>query len=136
MKLKTRRIALGIICGTILFGCLSGFAAEKDNYGFGSTTSGIIFSNQTHGGFMLRKAETLAGVEVLGEVKGESSCINIIGLVAVGDSGIQAAKENALAGRNADDIINVEVDTNYFTVLGVYSRTTTILRGIAVKYKK
>ena len=86
---------------------------------------------------MLPKLENLDGVEVLGQVEGRSTELNVLLIVAIGDGGIEAAKTDALKRYpEADDILNVEVDTNHFNVLSVFNKSTTILRGLAVKYKK
>ena len=85
---------------------------------------------------MLPKAENLDGVEKLGMVRGESSSINILTLVSIGDGGIHAAKMDALNKYpQADDIINVEADNEHTSILCFYNKSTTVLRGMAIKYK-
>ncbi len=55
--------------------------------------------------------------------KGESTEMNILGLVAQGDSSIDAAKR-------AGGITKVgSVDTSYTSILGLYGQTTTIVCG-------
>lgn len=118
---------------TMATGC---HTAYVNNYGFGSTMPGVLFCDQTRGTFMLPKAESLDGVEKLGMVRGESSSINVLLAVSIGDGGIHAAKMDALRKYpQADDIINVEVDTVHNSILCFFNRSTTILRGIAVKYR-
>ncbi len=118
----------------VLTGCKVHYQTD---YGFGSTMPGVVYSYQTRGTFMLPKAESMEGVEVLGPVEGESTELNVLLLVAVGNGGIEAAKKDALKRYpDADDILNVEVDTRHFNVLPIFNESTTILRGIAVKYKK
>ncbi|MCI6287293.1 MAG: TRL-like family protein [Lentisphaeria bacterium] len=118
---------------TMATGC---HTAYVNNYGFGSTMPGIIYSAQTRGTFMLPKAENLDGVEKLGMVRGESSSINILTLVSIGDGGIHAAKMDALNKYpQADDIINVEADNEHTSILCFYNKSTTVLRGMAIKYK-
>lgn len=115
-------------------GCASGYV---NNFGFGSTMPATLYSETTRGGFMLPKTENLEYIQILGDVKGESSMINVLFLVSTGDAGIEAAKKNALIKYpNADDIINVEVDTEHSTILSVYNRSKTVLRGKAIKYIK
>lgn len=118
----------------ILTGCQSAYV---NNYGFGSTMPAAIFNDTTRGTFMLPKAESMKDVEVLGPVCGTSTVTNVLLIVAAGDAGIENAKRNALMTcPEADDIFNVEVDTHHFSILSVFNTSTTILRGIAVKYKK
>ena len=132
---KRALLLVGTVAALILLsGCQ---VAYVNSNGFGTVMPGAIITEQTRGGFMLPKAESLAGVEVLGRVEGRSKARNIIGLVSEGDCGIQAAKKDALSKLpGADDIINVEVDTLHKSTLGLINESTTILTGIAIKYKK
>ncbi len=115
-------------------GCAGGYV---NNYGFGSTVPGAIYTNQVRGTFMLPKLENLDGVEVLGKAHGKATSTTVLLLIALGDGGIEAAKRDALkAYPQADDILNVEIDTRYESILSLYDHSTTILNGIAVKYKK
>lgn len=55
--------------------------------------------------------------------EGQATCTNILGLIAIGDCSIQAAAKQA-------GIAQVKsVDTENFGVLGLYSTSTTIVRG-------
>ena len=132
---KRAFLLLGTVAALILLsGCQINYLNSN---GFGTVMPGVIITDQTRGGFMLSKAESLAGVEVLGKVEGRSKARNVIGLVSEGDCGIQAAKRDALSKcPGADDIINVEVDTHHKSTLGLVNESTTILTGIAIKYKK
>lgn len=131
---KALLFAGAVATAAVLTGCQSAYV---DNYGFGSTMPAVVYNNATRGTFMLPKAESMKDVEVLGPVCGTSSMTNVLLIVATGDAGIESAKKNALmAYPEADDILNVEVDTQHVSVLALFNTSTTILRGIAVKYKK
>ena len=55
--------------------------------------------------------------------KGESSCINVLGLVSVGDASARAAAEDA-------NITRIEhADYGMLSVLGIFSKYTTIVYG-------
>ena len=130
------KTGLLLVCGgaaALLCGCQTGYV---NNYGFGSTMPGVIYSDQTRGDFMGNKLENIDGVTVLGRVHGESSATNVLLLVARGNCGIAAAKADAMkAYPYADDIVNIEVDTQHESILCLYNTSTTKLTGYAIKYK-
>ena len=132
---KRMFILLGAVAASILLsGCQ---VAYSTGYGFGSTLPAAIITDQTRGGFILPKLESTAGVEVLGRVEGRAKARNVLMLIAEGDSGIAAAKRDALSKYpNADEVVNIEIDTHHKSTLGLINESTTILRGIAIKYKK
>lgn len=123
------------IAGCILLsGCQ---VAYTNGFGFGSTMPAAIITDQTRGGFILPKLESIDGVEILGKVEGRAKARNILMILAEGDCGIFAAKRDALAKYPAaDEIVNIEVDTHHKSTFGLINESTTILRGIAVRYIK
>lgn len=126
-------LALAAASVLLLTGCSSVYT---NNYGFAAVAPGALYSNQTHGCFILPKAENLDGVEVLRPVQGKATSTDIMLLFSFGDSGIEAAKKDALAYLpDADDIFNIEVDATHFSILSLFNTSTTTLRGLAVKYK-
>ncbi|MBP7710164.1 MAG: TRL-like family protein [Rickettsiales bacterium] len=55
--------------------------------------------------------------------RGEACVINVLGIVAVGDSSVEAAKK-------AGSINKVAVaDTNYLNVLGIFQKGCTVAKG-------
>jgi hypothetical protein len=73
--------------------------------------------------------------KVLGVTSGESQGRSILGLVAYGDAGVDAAYKAALAKYpTADGLVDVRVDNKYFSVLGLYATYTTILTAKAIKW--
>ena len=55
--------------------------------------------------------------------EGEATCTSILGLIAVGDCSIETAAENG-------KITNIKsVDKKVFSILGIYSTYTTVVKG-------
>ncbi|NMA42295.1 MAG: hypothetical protein GX946_02830 [Oligosphaeraceae bacterium] len=115
---------------------VTGCATSLTCHGFDYAGPGLILTDVYKGGYIAPKAESLKEVTVLGPVSGISKSTSILGWVSNGDSSILAAKNDALKGLDADDILNIEVDTKVKSILGVISEVELHLRGIAVKYKK
>ena len=134
MKKRILMFFGAVVACVLLSGCQ---VAYTNGYGFGCTLPAVIITDQVRGGFILPKLESTAGVEVLGRVEGRAKARNVLMLIAEGDSGIAAAKRDALSKYpNADEIVNIEIDTHHKSTLGLINESTTILRGIAIKYKK
>ena len=56
---------------------------------------------------------------ILGDVEGKADVISVYARATAGEAGIEAAKRNALrAYPQADDIINIEVDTKKISIFG------------------
>lgn len=131
--MKKMLALMSVIALAVLF---SGCATSMANHGFEYAGPGLILTDVYKGCFMLPKAESMKEVTVLGPVSGVSKSNSILGWISSGDSSIKAAKDDALKGLDADDILNIEVDTKVKSILGVISEVELHLRGIAVKYKK
>ena len=129
-------VSYAFVLGTLFL--LTGCGAFYSNSnGFAAVPPAGIYSETTRGTFMLPKFENLDGVKVLGVAEGRASMENVLFIIATGDASINAAKRDALRMyKDADDIINVEVDAYHKSILGLFNTSTTILRGIAVKYKQ
>ena len=99
---------------------------------------GIFCTYVTLPTMIFPKTETLDNIIILGDVEGKADVISVYARATAGEAGIEAAKRNALrAYPQADDIINIEVDTKKISIfLGTIFRVETILRGKAIKYKK
>ena len=75
--------------------------------------------------------------ESLAFVEGTSEGVVILGLIATGNFGYGAAIENALSqAPGATRLIDITVDTHLTSILGLYSKFTTKVRGRAVRMKK
>jgi hypothetical protein len=75
--------------------------------------------------------------ESLAFVEGKASGEIILGLIATGDFGYGAAIENAMKQcPNATRLIDITVDKKVKSILGVYTKITTTVRGRAIRLKK
>jgi len=126
-----------VVAILVLGALLSGCAGYGYGNGFAYAGPGSLFTDAYYGGYIQPKAESLKDVEVLGPVKGVSKTTSILGWLSTGDGSILAAKADALRNYpNADDILNIEVDSKVHSILGIISDVELHLRGIAIKYKK
>ena len=86
----------------------------------GQTKSGVT------GGLITSWKDTISGSvdnSVRVTKSGEACSKNILGIVATGDSSVEAAKKN---GR----ISNVSyADTNYMSILGLFQKGCTVVKG-------
>ena len=122
-----------VMISLLCTGCVGYFP----NAGFSAIFPGAIYTNTTHASYVAPKTENFDKMEVLGTALGEAKSVNIMYLVTIGDNGIAKAKADALNRfPGADDIINMEVDTQYHSIVGFYTTVTTIVHGKAVKFKK
>lgn len=97
-------IALGFVA------VLSGCALQVDG-----PANGVLLTN-TQGPVTATAKESYSQ-------SGEASAISVLGIVGVGNASINAAAQSA----GIDRIHSV--DQKYFSLLGIYSSTTTIVRG-------
>lgn len=133
--MKRNLMLLVACCAALLLSGCGAFYCNSN--GFPAVPPALVFSETTRGAFMLPKAENLDNYIVLGEVEGRASMENVLFIIATGDASIAAAKRDALrVYKDAEEIINVEVDAYHKSILGLFNTSTTILRGFAVKYKK
>jgi hypothetical protein len=114
---KTRIIALFMTLGFLVF-MVSGCASNI--YPGGPVPAGLIYTEATS------PAQNLAvplDKDVEPVKKGTSSCAGVIGLIAVGDAGIEAAMEDG-------DITQVHhVDHTVQNFLFIFNRDKTIVYG-------
>lgn len=106
--------------------------------GPGQPRPGIIFTSTTTPGTISMDAEYMANpdaFEIIGLVEGTSGNLNILGLFSTGDGGYIAAMEDAIKSVGADGLINCVGDIKSTSVLGFYSSSTCIVRGLAIKKK-
>lgn len=66
-------------------------------------------------------------------VRGEACNQAILGLVAWGDGGYNAAIEDAKARSGAPMLADVQADTNLFNVLFIYSKACTRVSGLVAQ---
>lgn len=73
--------------------------------------------------------------EILGPVTGRGSSMNILGIVAMGESGYEKALNQARAG-GADELMNLRLDTDFTNILGLFKKSETVVTGTAIRWKK
>jgi hypothetical protein len=88
---------------------------------------GFIFTDSTvsHQFVSLQKSDNTAAPEA----HGEACDTSILGLVAFGNGGADAAYKNALAASGANSLWDVRVDTRVMSILGIYGTYCTELTG-------
>ena len=77
-----------------------------------------------------------ANFEVLGHVS-EKFVSHQLFIVPWGDNSMDAIdrlREKAADDLGADDVINISVEDNISSILGVYFKKTFVLKGLAIKY--
>jgi hypothetical protein len=132
MKLKL----LVLICITAPFlfmACASTFPGPG-----GVFAGGIVGITAIPAGFASidqRYAAYPDSFTLLGPVEGSASNMNIFGLFAFGNGGAIAAYENALANGQADGMINCNSDIKSTAILGIFSTSKTVIKGIGIKLK-
>jgi hypothetical protein len=102
------------------------FIAKLSVVGIAAVTLGgcAVVASPTSGTlFTAVKGPVTSGTAVEASRSGQSCAINVLGIVAVGDASIDAAKSNG-------GIKNVaSVDTDSMAVLGLFGRFCTVVKG-------
>lgn len=63
--------------------------------------------------------------------------VNYLGLISQGDASYQTLKRKALdEHRDADDLINIELDFNHDNLLGIVNKVFVEMTATAIKYQK
>jgi len=120
------RILIGMCCMALLVfvvGCATPV---------GSVPMGLIYTGAT--GPVGVAAANYPEYKVIGPAKGKSACIGVLGMVAAGGASASEAYQSACKHAGADALIDVQVDQKVTSVLGLFSKHTTIVQGTAVKF--
>lgn len=132
-----KTILLGTVFAGVMLLCSGCGVAYVGNSGFAAAYPSLIYTNETHASYIAPKVENFDNMEVLGHVTGTATAVNTLFIVTAGDTGIAKAKANALKHHpGAEDIVNLEVDTDVHSILGLFTSVTTTISGKAIKYKK
>lgn len=133
MKKKVAMMLAAVAAVVVLSACNSGIGLAG---GYGHTAPGVIYSQGIQGGTSDMNVEHLKRpYKHLGRVSGESFQTNVLLLVTLGDASIETAQKNALLQiKEADALINRNIDVKHTSILGLF--TTAILRvtGDAIQY--
>lgn len=131
---KMLLLCVGILSCVVFCGCQSAYIFGG---GFPKTMPGVLLADQTTGGYIAPKMESMKDVEVLGPVYSTVEGQNVLLLISQGDLSIAKAKEIAMRKYpNADDVVNIEVDMQHKGILSLFNTVTMHYRGLAIKYKK
>ncbi len=89
--------------------------------------NGVIYADYTtsRNWISLQRSDNSAAAEA----KGEACASSILGLVATGNAGFDAAYKAALASSGANSLWDVRADTRFTTILGIYSTLCTEVTG-------
>ena len=116
----------------LLTGCQGMLWSNQNGF---STVSGGVLVSDMKGGLYLQDRHPSRKFKVLGKVNAEGLTTSYIFLVSVGDASYQTLKKAALEKyRDADDIIDVELDFRNDNILGLINKLHVTLNGTAVKY--
>ena len=132
-----KRLALALVVGTAM--TVSTGCAALWSWPVSIAGPGSVYVNQT----MPTKDTTSTqyrferkDFDILGPVSAEAETSSILGWIATGDGGYGKLLSAAKSQFNADDVIDVRIDTEYSNILGIISTAKTKLMGVAIKYKK
>ena len=128
-------LGLIVMAGMLIVGC-AGVMPGKDGIFPGGLVTAVTSPLHIDSDLAREFSANPEKFEILGEVEGASSNMNVLGLVAMGNGGYIPALEDAKAKAGADALINVVVDVKKMSVLFLFSKTTTTVKGLAIKLKK
>ncbi|GEM_PF-1257505 len=127
-------ITITIVCALLLS---SGCSCIKTPVGYTVVSGGFIYTRVIYPSSMETSTLPSGEYKLIRRVHGTSETRSILGLVATGDGGLNAAKKDALSDlKRADDIINPQVDTEVMSIFNLFTISTTHLRGMAVEYNQ
>ncbi len=124
------RILLGICCVVLLI-FVVGCAMVSP---VASVPTGLIYTGAT--GPVSVAAANYPEYKVIGPAEGTSSAVGVLGIAAAGNAGASKAYQDALRRAEADALVDVQVDQKITSVLGLFSKHTTIVKGTAIKFEK
>ena len=122
-----------VVCG-LMMGCSSFEGSHIGGVGLGFLAGDTTYP----GGIMTTTKVTLDSkdFDIMQTVTAESYSECVLGLFSSGDSGYGNlfAKAKSIG---ADDVINIKIDTNMKRFVGgLYTKSTTILTGTAIRWQK
>ncbi len=127
------RILIGICCMALLI-MVTGCAMLSPGVPVGSVPTGLVYTGAT--GPVSAAVANYPEYKVIGPAVGTSSTVGVLGIIAAGNAGISEAYQDAIRRVWADALVDVQVDQKVTSVLGLFSKHTTIVRGTAIKFVK
>jgi|GEM_PF-6368970 len=114
----------------------AGYPCTTGPQSYPSAWQGALYSNAKRTTYR-EIPRDLRPYTVLGKVTSSAEMKNVLLLCNWGDTTFDALKKEALKKYpDADDIVNVEIVAENFNVFIFYMKTTAVLYGTAIKYKK
>lgn len=133
-----KRLAMLLVGGIVMLGltgCIGGM--KTDSSGFATAPAGVLISNMKGGQFVQPRELDARKYTIVGIVKAEAMTVNYLGLISQGDASYQTLKRKALdEHRDADDLINIELDFNHDNLLGIVNKVFVEMTATAIKYQK
>jgi hypothetical protein len=130
-----KKLLLLVSCVAIAI-AMGGCTGIQTPVGYGMASPAGIYTNMIFPSALQENSLESKDIEILRPANGESQTVNVLGIAATGDGGLNKAVEDALHNvKDADDLINMKVDTRVFSILGLFTTSTTKVKGLAVKYK-
>lgn len=130
------------VVGVTLLLALSGLCgcANISNLGPGGASPGIFYTNATYPNafnpnMQYRINFDREDIELLDSVHETATSWSLLGVISWGDSGYGSVMDEARL-LEADGVMNVTVDTQYMSVLGVFTAVTTKISGQAFRYRR
>lgn len=120
------------VVAMVVSGCAGNFVADR--WGFATVAPGPIVSDMK-GGLFIQPRHPARKFQILGKVKAEALTTSYLMLVSIGDASYQTLKKAALEKyRDADDIIDVDMDFRNDNLLGLINKVHVTLEGTAIRY--
>ncbi|GEM_PF-3866288 len=127
LQLSLVAVALGLVAA----GCY------VPNNTYNGVLPGLLYTQETHTNHVGTQLTDASHVKIVKPVHGSATAINILGLVAAGDCSVRDAKADALEDIvAADDVLNMQVSTRVFSILGIFTSITTQVDGVAIRYHR
>ena len=98
----------------------------------GSVPTGLIYTGTT--GPVSIAIGNYPEYKIVGPAKGKSTALGVLGIIAVGGASADEAYQSAIKRVQADALVDVRVDQKITSVLGLFSKHTTIVSGTAIKF--
>ncbi len=96
--------------------------------------SGCIYANyDVPLSFRSETRYDVGNVPPAGDAHGEACAHQLLGIVAWGDGGYDAAYKEALAKSGATELFDVRSDSRLFNILGIFSQSCTNVTGKVAK---
>lgn len=133
--MKGLQAAVCLIVSMLVVGCAGVMSVGPGGASPGAIYTGTTYPNALNPSMEYQIAFDREDIELRGPVEAVGTSQNILGLFSSGDSGYGALMDAARA-RGADGVMNVTVDTQFETVLLVFTSVKTKLTGQAYSYKK